>query len=86
MGEIADMMLDGTLCAGCGVYLEGDTIEGIPNYCEDCQDEGFNDEAIAQREARKPEKIKCSQRNKRCGGQQGLNAHIKSKHPEILCN
>ena len=22
MGEIADMMLDGTLCVGCGVFLE----------------------------------------------------------------
>ena len=24
MGEVAEMMLDGTLCAGCGVYLHGD--------------------------------------------------------------
>lgn len=34
MGEIAEMMLDGTLCEGCGVYIEGDA-EGIPRYCSD---------------------------------------------------
>jgi hypothetical protein len=36
MGEIADMMLDGTLCEGCGVYLEGDG-DGIPRYCSSCR-------------------------------------------------
>jgi len=25
-------MLDGTVCAGCGVYLEGDA-DGYPRYC-----------------------------------------------------
>lgn len=33
MGEIADMMLDGTLCEGCGEYIgEGD---GYPQYCSE---------------------------------------------------
>lgn len=32
MGEIADMMLDGTLCEGCGCYLEGGG-DGFPRYC-----------------------------------------------------
>lgn len=32
MGEIAEMMLDGTLCAGCGEFLDGDG-EGFPRYC-----------------------------------------------------
>jgi hypothetical protein len=32
MGEIAEMMLDGTLCEGCGDYL-GDGDEGYPQYC-----------------------------------------------------
>lgn len=32
MGEIADMMLYGTLCAGCGVYMEGSS-QGFPGYC-----------------------------------------------------
>ena len=35
MGEIADMMLEGMLCAGCGEFLgEGD---GFPMYCSACQ-------------------------------------------------
>lgn len=33
MGEIADAMLDGTLCEGCGAYLGDDT--GFPGYCSD---------------------------------------------------
>ena len=32
-GEIADMMLGGTLCEGCGEYLDSDDEMGIPMYC-----------------------------------------------------
>jgi hypothetical protein len=32
MGEIADAMLDGTLCEGCGSYIEGEG-SGFPRYC-----------------------------------------------------
>ena len=34
MGEYAEMMLDGTLCEGCGVYL-GSTLD-CPCLCSDC--------------------------------------------------
>ena len=34
MGEIAEMMLDGCLCAGCGEYLGADN--GYPEYCYSC--------------------------------------------------
>jgi len=37
MGDIADMMLDGTLCERCGEYL-GEA-EGYPRYCPSCQEE-----------------------------------------------
>lgn len=33
MGEVAEMMLDGTLCEGCGEYI-GDPV-GFPQYCSD---------------------------------------------------
>lgn len=34
MGEISEMILDGTLCQGCGAYLgEGD---GYPANCPSC--------------------------------------------------
>lgn len=35
MGEIAEMMLDGTLCQVCGSVIDGGT-PGYPRYCEDC--------------------------------------------------
>jgi hypothetical protein len=38
MGDIADMMLDGTLCERCGVYIEAkDDGACVPRLCEDCQ-------------------------------------------------
>ncbi len=44
MGDIADMMLDGTLCCVCGCYLDpevetGPIIDDIPNKCDDCKEE-----------------------------------------------
>lgn len=33
-GEIAEMMLDGTLCEGCGEYMGGDA--GYPRRCAGC--------------------------------------------------
>lgn len=35
MGEIADMMLDGTLCEGCGEYIDEGEAEGFPRYCSE---------------------------------------------------
>lgn len=34
MGEIAEMMLDGTLCECCGTYIGADT--GYPIKCDGC--------------------------------------------------
>lgn len=42
MGDIAEMMLDGTLCSTCGVYLDDDPI-GVPVDCESCAEEGLDD-------------------------------------------
>lgn len=36
MGEIAEMMLDGTLCEGCGVYMAGGG-NGVPQRCGACE-------------------------------------------------
>lgn len=38
MGEIAEMMLDGILCQGCGELLleEGDDVPGYPRSCAAC--------------------------------------------------
>ena len=41
MGDIAEMMLDGTLCQVCGAAMQdvGDGFEapGYPRTCEDCK-------------------------------------------------
>lgn len=37
MGEVADMLLDGTLCEQCGVYIEEPAEEPVPRRCADCE-------------------------------------------------
>jgi len=41
MGEVAEMMLDGTMCEGCGVVfddiIEGAEPPGFPRRCEACE-------------------------------------------------
>lgn len=38
MGEIAEMMLDGTLCEGCGCFIDAEP-QGFPGRCDDCFEE-----------------------------------------------
>lgn len=33
MGEIAEMMLNGTLCEACGEYIQQSEAQGYPRYC-----------------------------------------------------
>jgi len=38
MGELAEMTLEGLLCAECGGYIdEIEIAPGHPRWCEDCQ-------------------------------------------------
>ena len=37
MGELADDMINGLSCTGCGVYFESE--HGYPVLCENCYDE-----------------------------------------------
>jgi hypothetical protein len=40
MGEIADMMINGQMCAFCGVWLGLDDEPGFPVYCSiECREE-----------------------------------------------
>lgn len=43
MGDIADMMMEGILCHGCGGLMDDVTedspIAGYPRLCEDCEGE-----------------------------------------------
>lgn len=50
MGEIADAMIGGEMCEGCGEYLECDECEdiGVPAYCslECAKDRGASKEQV----------------------------------------
>lgn len=77
MGDIADMMLEGDLCAGCGAYLDGDSY-GIPRYCDsDCEPEDYKK---AKKELNRPEKESCPICKKKCNGKQGVKAHMGQLH------
>jgi len=46
MGEIADMMLEGVLCATCGTFLDAEG-DGFPAYCSPaCEPDGFRCEPM----------------------------------------
>jgi hypothetical protein len=83
MGEVADMMLDGTLCEGCGVFLNADA-PGYPCCCSSCKRERS---AVAVKQSasaahgglKKLPRVKCGQ----CGrwiSPRGMQAHNHAKH------
>lgn len=59
MGEIAEMMLDGTLCEGCGVHLPGDGF-GVPRRCRDCKPDAPKDHASNLATPRRQAKVRSS--------------------------
>ena len=83
MGEIAEMMLDGTLCEGCGEYLGSDA--GYPQYCSpECGAGrgGFEGELIhkprAQPHGRR--KHKCDQCDRHFRSEAAMLQHWRAKH------
>ncbi len=73
MGDIADMMLDGTICQGCGDHIgDGD---GFPVYCGSCDNE--MDFFQPQKQS---EKVSCPHCKKKVKAA-GLTMHIKAVHP-----
>lgn len=87
MGEIADMMLDGTLCECCGCYIDDEGADGIPRYCsKQCAgDRGFDDyETTGDRSvnAPNPKKTNCPTCGKRVK-KVGLEQHIRDAHPVL---
>lgn len=69
MGEIADMMVEGDLCQGCGVCILN---LGFGRYCADCDLEAYPS-------AKTTQKIPCNV----CGKYvkpKGLAMHKRDKH------
>ncbi len=84
MGEVAEMMLDGTLCEGCGVFLNA-SAPGYPCYCRDCAGErkklrAAENVAANQKMHAEQKKIPCAV----CGRKVktiGMANHMKDAHP-----
>lgn len=84
MGEVAEMMLDGTLCEGCGVFLN-DEAPGYPCYCGSCAGERKTirkaaNVAANQKIHAEQKKIPCTI----CGRKVktiGMPNHMKDAHP-----
>lgn len=77
MGDIADMLLDGTLCECCGSYIEGDG-DGIPRYCSPqcARDRGVS---VVDMTDKGPEKTACPECGKRVK-LAGLFQHRRDVH------
>lgn len=79
MGDIAEMMLDGTLCEGCGEYLgDGD---GYPQYCPTCQGDGRGyEDALNLPGSTKTTCPTCGKRVKKAGlADHRRDVHTKAK-------
>jgi hypothetical protein len=75
VGEIADMMLDGTMCQGCGVWLhDGKDGPGYPGFCHSCQPP--NHKSAPNYSAPKVNCPKCGKRVKAIG----LKDHQRDAH------
>lgn len=84
MGEIADAMLDGTLCAGCGAYIGNDA--GYPLYCGPaCEPDRAPRIRVAKATKSKglvSRDIPCPE-CRRTVTKSGLADHMLAKHPQL---
>ena len=80
MGEIAEMMLDGTLCACCGEYMGSSN--DFPTYCGGCAPDFETPPSKFDRPISR-KKVRCDI----CGKgvkKTGLAMHKAAKHPADL--
>ncbi len=78
MGDLTDMILDGTLCEGCGVYL-GEPVD-YPRRCHRCQkDQRVDALKTATHTHYRETKTRCPQCGKRVKIT-GLTDHVRDAH------
>ena len=80
MGEISDLMLDGTICDGCGVTMYGDSY-GVPRRCSHCRkhNPGSTDPCKLLR-ATAPATLYCPLCRRGLKGTAGLTHHARDAH------
>lgn len=81
MGEYAEMMIDGTCCQYCGVYIGSDA--GYPQSCHVCKQEERRYKDITYTKGGSPRlsKTRCKICNKLVK-KTGLKDHMRDKHNE----
>lgn len=81
-GEIADMMLEGTLCECCGAYIGGEG-EGFPRYCSPAcaGDSGVGSPDRPRHPWRKAKTHQCPHCQKLLRGELAVRQHVAAKHP-----
>ena len=76
MGQFAEMMLDGTICQGCGEWLhDGEDGPGIPGFCFSCQPDAHLNAGTFDR---KP--FHCPDCKRRFRKEVGLKDHRRAAH------
>ena len=81
MGEMAEMMLDGTLCEACGSFIDMDGAEGFPRYCSNqcARDRGATHAMPNPVSTPNPKKTNCGVCGKRIK-KTGLADHMRDAH------
>jgi hypothetical protein len=87
MGDVADMMLDGTLCQTCGEYLGNPT--GYPRSCRSCGgDKGAGPFDFRPTKKLKPapkgKKVQCQYCNRKAKEGRGMADHMRVMHPGVM--
>lgn len=82
MGEIAEMMLDGTMCQMCGVMLvgPGDISAGYPQTCAGCSGSSPRDAPPGFKFVGVGKKVKCTHCHKRFREQRHMEQHRDAVH------
>ena len=82
MGEIAEMMLDGEMCEGCGVYLGGEAL-GIPRKCQSCGGDAPEHPVYSMDPAQAggdKTMFSCGTCSKMFRSKQAVSDHMRDKH------
>lgn len=82
MGDVADMMLEGDLCAGCGEFIDEDGGDGIPRYCSpECARQCGVDESLEAIRAQSPDMPwECLKCDRTFATQKSYEQHYRAKH------
>lgn len=80
MGEVADMMLEGILCAGCGAFL--DITSKPPGYPVYCSDECARNCGVARdtRDRTPKRTMPCPECERKFASTRAMLQHIAVKH------